>query len=186
MVSGTVCKHLHREIRFISTIFYLDTKQTKGMVEIIVARMNARDCSSSLGLVTISLGCSQIVIGEEVIQKLKSWLSPPDPSTNYNVGLCDLHKETTTWFLDSRIFQEWHSTGSLLWIHGKRTFVENLFTSLTAHLFHSRFWEEHSLVCYLYNHSLHDTLKIFGQLRDYPAYPITVQQQKCLCGIFLF
>ena len=67
---------------------------------------------------------SQIAIGEDVLQKLRGWLSPPDPSTNYAIGLRDLHEETATWFLEGRIFQEWYSTGSLLWIHGKRTFVE--------------------------------------------------------------
>ncbi|KAH9172311.1 hypothetical protein EDB89DRAFT_1886149, partial [Lactarius sanguifluus] len=56
---------------------------------------------------------------EEVLQKLKQWLSPPDPSTNYNIGLRDLHEATATWFLEARIFQDWHSAGSLLWIHGK-------------------------------------------------------------------
>ena len=67
-----------------------------------------------------------MVIGAEELQKLKQWLSPPDPSVNYNVGLRDLHEETATWFLEGAIFQEWHSISSLLWIHGKRAFLENL------------------------------------------------------------
>ena len=67
-----------------------------------------------------------MVIGEDVLQKLKRWLSPPDPSTNYNIGLRELHKETASWFLQGRIFQEWYLRGPLLWIHGKRTFPESL------------------------------------------------------------
>jgi hypothetical protein len=67
-----------------------------------------------------------MVIGEDVLQKLKRWLSPPDPSTNYNVGLRDLHEETASWFLEGRIFREWYLTGPLLWIHGKRTFPGSL------------------------------------------------------------
>ena len=70
--------------------FWLDAKQIKGMVDNIVQRMDARDCSSSLDLVTIACRSLHTVIGEEVLQKLKGWLSPPDPSTNYNIGLCDL------------------------------------------------------------------------------------------------
>ncbi|KAH9047945.1 ankyrin repeat-containing domain protein [Lactarius deliciosus] len=77
-----------------------DAKQMRGVVEMIVQRMDARDW-------------------EEVLRKLKGWLSPPDPSMNYNIGLSDLHKETLTWFLKGHIFQEWYLTGSLLWIHGK-------------------------------------------------------------------
>ncbi|KAH9030407.1 ankyrin repeat-containing domain protein [Lactarius pseudohatsudake] len=79
-----------------------DARETKAMVKAIAdnLKMDARDL-------------------DEVLQKLKRWLSPPDPSTNYNIGLRDLHEETATWFLESRIFQEWYSMGSLLWIHGK-------------------------------------------------------------------
>ena len=93
------------------------------MVKDIVGKMDARDCSCPLHLVVIPFS-SHTTIGDEVLQKLKRWLSPPDPSTNYNIGLRNLHKETTIWFLEGPIFQEWHSTDSLLWIHGKRTFVE--------------------------------------------------------------
>ncbi|KAH9059134.1 hypothetical protein EDB87DRAFT_806289 [Lactarius vividus] len=77
-----------------------DAKIIKAMVKEIVAKMSARDWG-------------------EVLQKLNGWLSPPDSSTNYNIGLRDLHEETATWFLEGHIFQDWHSTGSLLWVHGK-------------------------------------------------------------------
>ncbi|KAF8266798.1 hypothetical protein EI94DRAFT_134035 [Lactarius quietus] len=77
-----------------------DEQETQRIVKEILNKMDARSW-------------------EEVPQKLKGWLSPPDPSTNYNIGLRDLHKETATWFIEGRIFQGWHSSGSLLWIHGK-------------------------------------------------------------------
>ncbi|KAF8263784.1 hypothetical protein EI94DRAFT_556301 [Lactarius quietus] len=77
-----------------------DSEEIKAMVEVIVDRMNAYNL-------------------EDVLQKLKKWLSPADPSTNYNIGLRELHEETATWFLEGLIFQEWQSTSSLLWIHGK-------------------------------------------------------------------
>ena len=88
---------------------------------------------------------------EEFLQKIKGWLSPPDPSTNYVIGLRNLHEKTSTWFVEGRIFQEWHSTGSLLWVHGKRTFLEpSVYLSLTASVIHSWFWEEHPLVRHFY------------------------------------
>ncbi|KAH9172266.1 hypothetical protein EDB89DRAFT_2069913 [Lactarius sanguifluus] len=77
-----------------------DAKETKAMIKEIVQRMDTHEW-------------------EKVLRDLRGWLSPPDPSTNYNIGLRDLHEETATWFLEGRIFQEWHSTGSLLWIQGK-------------------------------------------------------------------
>ncbi|KAH8985152.1 hypothetical protein EDB92DRAFT_1883779, partial [Lactarius akahatsu] len=50
----------------------------------------------------------------------RSWLSPPDPSSNYNIA-CDIHQDgTATWFCEGSVFAEWNAKGSLLWIHGKR------------------------------------------------------------------
>ncbi|KAF8459969.1 hypothetical protein DFH94DRAFT_849315, partial [Russula ochroleuca] len=50
---------------------------------------------------------------------LRGWLSPPDPSTNHKIA-CDVHhKGTATWFFQGNIYNEWKSTPSLLWIHGK-------------------------------------------------------------------
>ena len=103
------------------------------MVKEIVEKMGARDCSYPLDAVVLPWRSSHTIIGEEVLQKIIRWLSPPDPSTNYVIGLRNLHQETSTWFLDGRIFQEWHSTGSLLWVHGKRTFLKpNFYLSLTG------------------------------------------------------
>ena len=98
-------------------------EETKAMVKEIVDKMGARDCSYPLDLVVIPCRNLHTVIVEEVLQKVIRWLSPPDPSTNYAIGLRDLHEATATWFLESAIFREWYSTGSLLWINGKRAFV---------------------------------------------------------------
>ncbi|KAI0301356.1 hypothetical protein BC826DRAFT_988966 [Russula brevipes] len=43
---------------------------------------------------------------------LRTWLSPPDPSVNYNTA-SDAH--TTLWFTESNAFKNWKSSGSLLW-----------------------------------------------------------------------
>jgi hypothetical protein len=52
-------------------------------------------------------------------ESIHKWLSPPDPSTNHNIACGTHHKKTASWFFQGIIFQEWKSTGSLLWIHGK-------------------------------------------------------------------
>ena len=110
--------------RFVLNIFWLDVKQAKAMVKDIVDKMDARQCSYPPDFVAMPSSSSHTAVGKEMLQNFKEWLSPPDPSTNYAIGLRDLHEETATWFLEGRIFREWHSTGSLLWIHGKRMFVE--------------------------------------------------------------
>ena len=62
-------------------------------------------------------------------EKLKNWLSPPDPSTNHNIARKVHHEGTTSWFFQGSIFKQWKSS-PLLWIHGKRT---SLFLSTAPH-----------------------------------------------------
>jgi hypothetical protein len=57
---------------------------------------------------------------DQLQRDIRNWLSPPDPSTNHNIA-CDTHRSgSATWFTEGSTFDEWNSTGSLLWIHGKR------------------------------------------------------------------
>ncbi|KAH9044102.1 hypothetical protein EDB83DRAFT_2295245, partial [Lactarius deliciosus] len=52
-------------------------------------------------------------------KSLREWVFPSDPSTNHNIA-CDLHHGgTAQWFFQGSMFDEWKSTGSLLWIYGK-------------------------------------------------------------------
>ncbi|KAH9077603.1 ankyrin repeat-containing domain protein [Lactarius deliciosus] len=55
----------------------------------------------------------------QLIQLLRAWLSPSDPSTNHNIARRAQHQGTAVWFFQGSIFIEWKSIGSLLWIHGK-------------------------------------------------------------------
>ena len=51
---------------------------------------------------------------------LQRWLSPPDPSTNHNIARKAHYKGTATWFFEGSMFEEWMSSATLLWVHGKR------------------------------------------------------------------
>ena len=55
--------------------------------------------------------------------EIEHWLSPPDPSTNHNFVRKARHSETASWFFDCNALTEWKARGSLLWIHGKRMFL---------------------------------------------------------------
>ncbi|KAI0277625.1 hypothetical protein BGY98DRAFT_605869 [Russula aff. rugulosa BPL654] len=74
------------------------------------------------------------------------WLSPPDPSTNHNIACGTHHKKMASWFFEGSIFQEWKSTGSLLWVHGKRSPhpLSNLTPTDTV-LYCSWFWQKRPL-----------------------------------------
>jgi hypothetical protein len=61
-----------------------------------------------------------MVIGKQIRQDLRRWLSPPDSSINHNVARKAHYKGTASWFFQGGIFNKWRSSPSLLWIHGKR------------------------------------------------------------------
>ncbi|KAI0291192.1 hypothetical protein B0F90DRAFT_402769 [Multifurca ochricompacta] len=51
-------------------------------------------------------------------EKLRGWLSPPNPSINHNIARETHHGGTATWFTEGGTFDEWKTNGSLLWIRG--------------------------------------------------------------------
>jgi hypothetical protein len=63
---------------------------------------------------------SNDITGNQLRDNLLRWLSPPDPSTNHNIASKAHHNGTAEWFFQGSIFSQWKSTGSFLWIHGKR------------------------------------------------------------------
>ena len=77
---------------------------------------------SSLVL-SLCAGGSKLFVGDQLQKDSRSWLSPPDPSPNYN-SACEIHQEgTATWFLQGNLFDRWKEKGSLFWIYGKRAFL---------------------------------------------------------------
>jgi hypothetical protein len=89
------------------------------------------------------------------MSKIRSWLAPPDPWKNYNIGRESRHSGTGAWFMNSSTLSEWKESGpsSLLWIHGKRWFTTHRFDllqTLMGHSFHSWRWQECTLVRYLF------------------------------------
>ena len=61
--------------------------------------------------------------GNQLRDSLLRWLSPPDPSQNHNIASKAHHNGTTRWFFQGSIFNNWKSTGSFLWVHGKRALL---------------------------------------------------------------
>lgn len=51
--------------------------------------------------------------------KINNWLSPPDPSINYNKALLQRHEGSGQWFLQSAAYSAWRKErNSFLWLHG--------------------------------------------------------------------
>ena len=55
---------------------------------------------------------------------------------NHNIACKGHYKGTAAWFFQDDVFSQWKSSPSLLWIHGKRTFLSSplLYTVLTPAL----------------------------------------------------
>ena len=106
--------------RWTLSLFGLDTKETKGIVQQIANEMTSRDCSyHDMSTCTNS----QMLLGEWVLQDLQRWMAPPDPSTNHNIACNSQHERTAVWVFSENIYQEWESSGTLLWVHGKGSSV---------------------------------------------------------------
>ena len=88
------------------------------------------------------------ITGNQLRDSLRQWLSPPDPSINYNIATDAHHIGTAQWFFQGSIFKDWQSTGSFLWVHGNRTSLACLqIFLLTNSQFCSGLREDHFLVC---------------------------------------
>ncbi|KAH9965643.1 hypothetical protein BJV74DRAFT_290796 [Russula compacta] len=66
---------------------------------------------------------------DKMRQDLENWLSPPDPSINYNTASDAYQEGTTVWFTQSSTFDHWKQSNSLLWIHGKPGSGKTVLTS---------------------------------------------------------
>ncbi|KAF2790565.1 HET-domain-containing protein [Melanomma pulvis-pyrius CBS 109.77] len=56
---------------------------------------------------------------DEEVDKIRCWLSAPDPSTNYQKALKQRQDDTGIWFLESDQYDRWKTdAASFLWLHG--------------------------------------------------------------------
>ena len=71
-------------------------------------------------------GCvaSNALVGNQVRESLRTWVTPPDPSINHTIACGIQHDGSAEWFFRGGMFLERKSTGSLLWIYGKRMFAQ--------------------------------------------------------------
>ena len=63
--------------------------------------------------------------GNEAQHELQKWFSPDSP-VNYDAAYDAHHEGTVAWCTQGNTFTRWTESGSLLWLHGKRTIIFNL------------------------------------------------------------
>ena len=99
---------------------WLDGEKTMGAIQGLATDLS--NLNRSLSCIP-AIGCrdSNTLSGNQLRQDLRKWLDPPDPSVNQNAASAAHHKGTATWFTEGSTFENWKVSGSLLWVHGKRT-----------------------------------------------------------------
>ena len=128
LIDGT--RGLPSPFRTILTLTFSDgnqarlaAKETKLIIQQTADGVDEIKCSCLP--TNLAFACclrSNLLIGDQYKQFLKTWLSPADPSTNHNIAQKVQQEGTAVWLFEGSIVIEWKFSGSLLWIHGKRAF----------------------------------------------------------------
>ncbi|KAF3907864.1 hypothetical protein ABW20_dc0107339 [Dactylellina cionopaga] len=140
---------------------------------------------------------------EQMQEKIIRWLSPPDPSINYNKALQQRHKGSGRWFLEGKHFEEWKTRqSSFLWLYGipgcgktilSSTIIENLSSNQPLVYFYFDFNDNskqtfenmiRALISQLYG-QCRETSQILNSL--FSSCRDGHQQPRCqsLCDVFL-
>jgi hypothetical protein len=77
---------------------------------------------SSSNLITADHEALTYLLGNQLRKYLRQWITPPDPSVNYNAASGAHHEGTAAWCTKGKKLADWQTSGSLMWIHGKRTY----------------------------------------------------------------
>ncbi|KAH9962808.1 hypothetical protein BGW80DRAFT_1255544 [Lactifluus volemus] len=103
---------------------YLKKLTGKTDIEDALTRLEKLSNNEALTATVQVIDEPQIITGDHSQEKFQTWLSPPDPSINYNTARDAYHNGTASWFTQGRTFQDWKNpgSGSLFWIHGKVIF----------------------------------------------------------------
>ena len=100
--------------------------KVEGVSDKVLDKLEQVNSSSSPHQTILRFVASNIFIGTQLRDNLLRWLSPPDPSVNHNIASKAHHNGTSQWFFHGGMFKEWKATGSFLWVHGKRAFLQVL------------------------------------------------------------
>jgi hypothetical protein len=114
---------LPSQLKSILTSILSDGKQAKSIIQQAANGIDEIKCSYLLTNAVVCCSRLNLLTGNQWKQLQRTWLSPSDPSTNHNIARKAQHMGTAEWLFQGQIVIEWKSTGSLLWIHGKRALL---------------------------------------------------------------
>ena len=185
-VEGKV-QDVRGDVQEVGNIVLSDVQDARDKVQVVDDKLDQANCSLSLQLFVIIPGAQTGITGNQLRDNLLRWLSPPDPSTNHNITCKAHHNGTSVWFFRGSIFYRWKSTGSFLWVHGKRTLPLTLtkHQHLTSSCFYSGIREKRSLVC-PFSDSFHLVkLTVLFQFLNYTRYYNLARCRESFDGLLL-
>ncbi len=92
-------------------------------IQQVINQVTDLNRASSSNLITADHRSLTSLAGNELRKDLRKWIAPPDPSVNYNAASGAHHEGTAAWCAKGNTFADWKTSGSLIWIHGKRTYL---------------------------------------------------------------
>ena len=101
---------------------WLGVKDTRVAIQEVANQVDHLTRSWSANIITanhLSLTCLPVI---ELRKDLRKWIAPPDPSINLKTASSAHHAGTAAWCTEGITIANWRKSGSLLWIHGKRTY----------------------------------------------------------------
>ena len=109
--------------------------ETEVAIRQVSNQVNDINRESSPNVIFAAHETSTSLSVNELRKDLRQWIAPPDPSINFNTA-SDTHREgTAAWCTNGNTLANWKSSGTLLWIHGKRTYPITVWVSLVTNNF---------------------------------------------------
>jgi hypothetical protein len=163
-------------------------QEVQQLVQGLDDKVDQVNRESSPTSITLTVQTPQILAGNDLRERLQTWLSPPNPSINHNIACDAQHKGSAQWFFRGSIFSQWKSTGLLLWVHGKRASLRLLFPApLVLTVSNQIAGSGKSILRFV----LPCHIPFLGtfmviQCRDHSRYHEVARLRKCLHRLFLF
>lgn len=89
---------------------------------------------------------------EDLSSRISTWLSPPDPSSNFEAARKKRQPDTGLWLLEGPIYTKWKQTpSSFLWLYGKAGSGKTVLSSTVVHSLREENRDKNSIVYFYFD-----------------------------------
>ena len=98
-----------------------------------------------------------VTANKDLIQRLSSWFSAPNPSSNLNTAQTKRQQDTGIWLLKSPSFLSWEATPhSFLWMHGKAGWGKTILSSTVVRSLLDAGKSDGTVACFYFDFQTHE------------------------------